>query len=185
MADMGQTENRRPHLFEAFDKLAAVRQETPREEALARMPEKDRENLVRITQAFTPVMQERHLRGALVLVGGALTKPFPRKDIDVRMIIDTGEIPEDLGDEYSLALKKYQTTKSILGDMAKRVQRVVVKEAVGPQVLHDHPNQLEHEGTLIVEAEGATPIEFMNTLSGNVQEFVSNQTGEFSFLATA
>lgn len=185
MADMGQTEERRPHLFEAFDKLGAVRKETPREEALAGIPEKDRENLVRITQAFTPVMQERNMKGALVLVGGALTKPFPRKDIDVRMIIETEEKQEDLEDTYTLAVKKYQTTKSILEDMAKRAKGFVVKEAVEPQILHDQPNSIKHEGTLVVQVEGATPIEFMNTLSGNVQEFVSSQTSKFSVLVAA
>ena len=56
-----------------------------------KLTQEDRVNLEEIAAAFNTTAEKKGLRGALIVVGGILEKPLPRKDIDVRVILETGQ----------------------------------------------------------------------------------------------
>src|SRR3989344_351630 len=58
----------------------------PKEEFLKELTLEDRNNLIQLSDEFKRVMQEDDINGALIIVGGIMNKPHPRKDIDIVLV---------------------------------------------------------------------------------------------------
>lgn len=163
-----------------------------RESFLAHISEIDRANLLKLGSSFTKVLQQKGRRGALVVVGGILTKPLPRRDIDILLILDRA--PNDLGrDNFSNQLEYAKADFVIFRDIANKIAfqspNFVVGNEIEPFVdpEYNNPNILNHDGstTLIYTNKQGTPIELIRMdKRGSLKEVLAKDSRPYLVLTS-
>lgn len=162
-----------------------------KEQYLSVIPEVDKMNLERIIQLFEKTLQELNREGALVAVGGTLTKTFPRPDIDLIVIL--GKNPSDLKEEnftnaYLFALQDFQTLEGIIQNMVAKDNKFQIRDTYEPKIdpEFDSPAILSHEGRIVVTTQDGigTPFEFVRVRDrGNYQEIMAGEKRPFVVLS--
>lgn len=159
--------------------------EVPKETFLKRLNNQDKNNILAVQKAFEEAMREKKFKGGMLVVGGILTKPLPRKDIDIKVIIESGQKAEDYPNGHTFALKKFADLKDIAEALTERIPGLKISEELEPTIDEEFDNTsiLKHDGTIKLEKEGTTPIEFLNTLGRSTDETIREQKQEFCVVA--
>lgn len=135
-----------------------------KETYLSRLPDADRENLRMISQLFEEEMRSRGTKGVLLAVGGTLTKPLPRKDIDLAIgLEETKDFRHDrFENDLQFIREQFNFMEQIMRAIAERVG-FDVKETVEPSLDEEFqsPNILKHMGKITIGKEGSVPIDIV------------------------
>ena len=150
-----------------------------------RLTQEDRANLEEIAAAFKTAVEKKGLRGALIVVGGILEKPLPRKDIDVRAILETGQKRADYESYLEFARGKFAVMENVVSEIV-RVSGATIGEIIEPTMdeQHQNPAILKHEGSITLSCGNRTPIEFMNTTGASLNEHTAGEGRPFCILVS-
>ncbi len=163
--------------------------ETQREAFLSRLPQEDQANLRSIGERFKKIMAEEDRKGALVVVGGILNKPLPRKDVDVLIVLQPHptDIQKGASTELDFAQKDFKTFRHIVEKVLNNDPSLQIKEAIEPAMDEefDSPHILKGDGSIVVTSQevGVTPIEFIRIRKrGSYQEIAAKDNRPFVIL---
>ncbi|MDO8576830.1 MAG: hypothetical protein Q7R82_00655 [Candidatus Daviesbacteria bacterium] len=153
--------------------------EVRREAFLSRLPQKDQANLRNISERFKQTMEAEGRKGALVVVGGALNKPLPRKDIDILIVLQPHpqDVQKNNSTELAYAQEDFKTFQHIVEKMSDQdpaLQITAIEPAMDEEF--ESPHILKSDGSIVVTSneEGITPIEFIRMREhGNYQEIAA------------
>lgn len=141
-----------------------------KEDFLTKLSDVDRANIEKVEELFQQALKEQDRTGALVVVGGILTKPQPRPDIDIAVILgDIGKDPtrDKYPTEISHALEDFKIFKAIIEVMISKDKSFEISNITEPFVDWEFgdPNLLRHEGSISIvsQKQGGTPLEFIRT----------------------
>ena len=150
-----------------------------------RLTQEDRANLEEIAAAFKTTVEKKGLRGALIVVGGILEKPLPRKDIDVRAILETGQKRENYESYLGFAKGKFAIMREVINGIVQ-ASGAIVSEVIEPTMDEEHQNTaiLKHEGSITLSRGNGTPIEFMNTTGTSLNEHIAGEGRPFCILVS-
>lgn len=125
-----------------------------------RIPESEKGNLKRLLSALKIAGEESGYDIKTQIVGGAVTKPWPRKDVDIT--IKTGK--KGIGEtELDRAIDEFKT----LSEIAKRVTEIdksfTISHMIEPAMDEefDSPNILKFDGVIQIQPENGTQIELI------------------------
>lgn len=158
-----------------------------KEDYFRRLSEVDSSNLVKIRHLFKQTMKESGLGGALFAVGGTLTKSFPRKDIDVIVVLepDTHDPdPKTFSSHYRFALADFSVFRKIITEMISKDPQFKIRETIEPAIDEEFDSEeiLKHEGSLTMET-GGIPIEFIRYPGRGVSTFPTRAGGPYVRIA--
>ncbi len=159
--------------------------EVTKETFLNRINEPDRANIEAIQKAFEDILRNKGLKGALLVVGGILTKPLPRKDIDIIVVIESDKSWQKYENNFKYAGEKFRELVELSEQIIERNPGFSIVETLEPAIDEEFgtPSILKHDGTLKLKKEGTTPIEFLNTLRRSTDETTRGQKQEFCVVA--
>ena len=163
-------------------------------EYLAKLPDVDRQNVERITELFSQVMAEKGRSGLLLAVGGTITKPLPRKDIDLAIAFERK--PGDPAREGSPTVPAFSTAEfrifqDIINTILEKDPNVGVTKIIEP-FMDNHfrdPKILAHDGDVVIvnKDKGGVPIEFSREYVYNkavsMREIIARRTKPFVVLS--
>lgn len=156
---------------------------------LSRLPQEDRIHLQQIGQQFQKVMEGEGRKGALVVVGGTLNKPLPRKDIDILMVLQPHPTDAQRGSstELDFALADFKTFQRIVKDITDQNPALQIHKVVEPAMDEEFnsPSILKHDGSITVTniEKNTTPIEFVRIRDrGSYQKIMSGTNRPFVIL---
>lgn len=151
----------------------------------SKLTEQDRQNLADISEKFRSKLASEGLQGGLLVVGGILEKQLPRKDIDVRAVLETGDKRDNYPTYLEYAENKFKRLQVILSAIADEIPGTRIAETLEPTMDEEfqNPSVLKHEGTIKMGREGTTPVEFLNTIDGTMRSEIARQTRPYVILA--
>ena len=181
MADGQTQESREQKLVQTEQKPQTY--EVGREVFLAKLTEQDRRNLEAAATIFTDISKEEGLHGGMLIIGGVMEKPFPRKDIDIRVVIETGKTRDDHDTYLDYAKDKFGHLKKISNRINQEIGTQTV-EVLDPGLDEEFqsPSILKHEGTIKISRQGTTPIELLNAIDGNMDGIIARERRPFCVL---
>ncbi|MFA5932547.1 MAG: hypothetical protein WCV81_05160 [Microgenomates group bacterium] len=136
---------------------------------LSKIPEADKNHLRSLADNFQKVMKKQGRSGSLVIVGGSITKPWPRKDIDILLLRNRS--PQDVprGDRtiYKYTLAEYEELKNIIEKIAANTDLKIDNEhSVEPLIDEEFGSEtiLRHDGNIVIksDADKGIPLEFVS-----------------------
>lgn len=161
-----------------------------KETFLARLSEADRSRFLALDNSLQEVLRQEQREGILVGVGGLLTKPLPRPDGDLLLIL--GPTPNDLKrknfpNELQYALADYEIFEGIVKKAVADKEQFVIGEEIKPypDPEYDNPNILAHDGSIkiIDPRQQGTPIEIIRIAQrGTYKEVMSGEKRPFVVL---
>ncbi|RJQ38923.1 hypothetical protein C4559_00200 [Candidatus Microgenomates bacterium] len=130
---------------------------------LSRLSPKDRTNLTRVIDNLKETMEIEKIKGSFYAVGGSVTKPGDRKDIDIVWILET---PQTEGTAYDRATQKFEQYKKIAEKALKK--NGIDYEEIHPAIDEEFqsPSILKTEGIITVKNSEGKPIDLI-TYSDN------------------
>lgn len=160
----------------------------PKEEFLSTLSPEDKENLTNLSEGFMKTMESFNRRGALIVVGGIMNKPHPRKDIDIVLIIEKkeGDLTKDPKEtQLDFANKNWHNFKNLVSRMLLVTQDLKILSEIPPTIDEefDNPNILKNDGSITLGGDQGLPIELIRDPKGNTQERIASQANRFSILA--
>ncbi len=161
--------------------------EVTNEDFMSRLTEPDRMNISSLISAFEKKMRERQQKGGMMAIGGIMEKPLPRKDIDIRVVLETGRARGDYDSQQELAMDKFRALQDIVSQILLENHDMRITDVLEPTIDEEFQNPaiLKHEGTIKIEKDGTTPIELLNTTGSTFEEEVKRQRRPFAILARA
>lgn len=164
--------------------------EISQEEYFTRLPEVDRDNLKTVNSLFKTIATEEGLEGGLVAVGGSITKPFPRKDIDIKVVFEgqNYDPKNKLQTYYDYSLKDYRNLETVVRKMAEKDQTIKIVEEIEPVVDEEYgnPNILRHDGGITIQRGNGTKIELIrDPRKGAIDEMFSGDRLPWVLLTAA
>lgn len=135
---------------------------------LSRLSKADQDNLRQLTAIFNETLAEQRLQGCLVAVGGTITKPLPRRDIDLLILLQKqpgDPDPKNFPTTYDYATADFQAFRKIIQSIAERDPKLEIAAVIEPAIDEEfgNPDILKHNGSIIVihKTGQATPFEFV------------------------
>lgn len=155
-----------------------------KERYLNRLSEVDRKNLIRLEELFKETMREKNQRGALLVVGGSLTKPIPRKDIDLLFILENPQL--DKLPLYKDFLADFRVIQDMVKTMIKKDPNFRIQETIKPAIDEEFGMEslLKHDGSITLKADKGVPIEFIRSNQRKVSEAMENMEEPYVMMAT-
>lgn len=138
-----------------------------REQYLARLPDIDRNNLERVIELFEEVTQEAGREVCLAAVGGTISEPLPRPDIDLVVVfphLPTDPKREGFPDYYQFTMAQFTDFREFIGKLLEKDPRFQVMNVYEPEIDQEYgsPSILRHEGSIkVVDPGGGSTLEFM------------------------
>lgn len=159
--------------------LPSVNLEINKETYLNRLDQVDRENLLRLAGLFSAGMQRRGVKGALVAIGGTLTKVLPRKDIDTVLVFE--RTPVSRASEYEVALSDLHVIENLCQDLTSSSD-FKITQTIEPVIDEEFgsPNLLRHDGSVTLKPPKGLPIEVIRTREQNLDSFIRHQKTPYS-----
>ncbi|KKR49615.1 MAG: hypothetical protein A3C27_03575 [Candidatus Levybacteria bacterium RIFCSPHIGHO2_02_FULL_39_36] len=152
---------------------------------LSKLNESDQDNITTLATAFERKMKKKQQRGGMIVVGGILEKPLPRKDIDIRVVVETGKTRNDYETRIAQAMDRFNILEEITSQLVSDNPDLKIAARMEPAIDEEYqsPSILKHEGTIRIERVGATPIELLNTVGGTLEEEIRKQERPFAVIA--
>lgn len=153
--------------------ISSQESETPplehsKTEYLARLSEVDRQNIEKIVELFPQVMSEQGRAGSLLAVGGTISKPLPRKDIDLIILMQKnpdGPKKDDYPDYYQYFVAKFRIFQKVLEGIVAKAPSLQITAVLDPQIdgVFQSPGILHFDGSVKMtnSKTGGTPLEFL------------------------
>lgn len=136
---------------------------------LSKIPEADKNHLESLANNFRELMKEQGRSGSLVIVGGSITKPWPRKDIDILLLRNQSplDIPRGNRTIYKYTLAEYEELKNIIEKITTNTDLKIDNEhSVEPLIDEEFGSEtiLRHNGNIVIKSDTnkGIPIEFVN-----------------------
>ncbi len=165
--------------------LPGVQIEMKANQFIDKLSTTDRNNLVNLTGSLTKNLLEQGFHGAIVGVGGVLTKPAPRKDIDLVVMLNMNDEPSDT--QYSTSTKRMD----VLVPVVKRIEEESkgffrVSEVVEPKINHDFEalGLTIDDGDIQIQPKDGTLIDVIPRSEENLEKFIQRQTNSIAVLKT-
>lgn len=162
-----------------------------REQYLARLSDLDRTNMIRIAELFTAAGKKLGREGLLLVVGGTINKPLPRKDIDLVAVLQKNtDDPkrEDYGTYYDFALAEFRNFQQLLETMVSQDSKFKIGEVQEPVIDEEYqsPSILKNDGSItITDSTGGTKMEFIRReMKNSIRDSLSEETRPFVVLAS-
>ena len=145
----------------------------------------DRNNMTRLTGSIIEILSEQGLHGAILGVGGVLTKPAPRKDIDYVVMLNMNEEPRTM--QYDIATKRMD----ILTPVVKRIEEeskgfFLISEIVEPRIDHMHEDLglTFDDGDIQIHPMDGTLIDLIPRSEVSLEKYIQIQNDPFAVLKT-
>lgn len=145
----------------------------------------DRNNLTRLTGSLTKILLGQGLHGAIIGVGGVLTKPAPRKDIDCVIMLNMNRDPS--GTQYDIAIRRMR----ILEPVARRIEEVSegffkISKIVEPRRdhMHEELGLTLDDGVIQIQPQDGILIDLIPRSERNIEEYIKRQSEPFAVLGT-
>jgi hypothetical protein len=165
-----------------------IQNERSRDEFLNRLPQADRINLETLVEAFQATSQTSEFAIALVGVGGVLTKDWPRKDMDVVLILDDADaavLPnrEDYPNNWEFALAEFGLIRLLVED-ATQGAGAEIKQVILPSYFEElqDPNMIRGDGSITIQFSSGIPVEIIRSAVRNIGDFKASQTRPYAVL---
>jgi len=135
---------------------------------LDKLPESIRPTIEALRDTFPRVLSDLNRRGALVAVGGAVDKSWPRKDIDFIVAVEEKEgDPKraDFPDRLAYATEDFKITERIVRSLFEGKDEMRF-ESLPPQMDYEfeNPNILGFDGSVTVRSDDLpVPMEFIRS----------------------
>jgi len=165
--------------------------EMPRDVYLNRLVPEDRENLKRVASVIEEVLKEQNITGNLYVVGGSITKPNPRPDID--LVLRLNKTPNDEKDptitQFDRAIMTWTQLQEILKKVTEKDPTFAIdqKKSFHPSINKEfgNPSILEHDGSVGLKPETGAIIEFVNVVrKGTQKEVIESSKRPYVVLAS-
>lgn len=139
----------------------------------------DRKNLTDVGQAFKETMKEMKLRGALLVVGGILSKPHPRPDIDIVLLLGDVNVAHDKKEtDLIRSNRSFEITRKVISGILDKNPTFSEEYSYEPEIdpEFDSENILRNQGRIKIKPATGTPLEFVNlSMGGTVAQHFHNQ----------
>ncbi|MGA3292006.1 MAG: hypothetical protein ABSC49_02545 [Candidatus Microgenomates bacterium] len=130
------------------------------------IPEKEKQNVKELMALMEKSANDLQHRIVLEIVGGAVTKEWPRKDIDLAChIVDLGDVEGEHPLERSNRF--FSVLEDIVHDAVEKSGGFAIVNTTHPYVDHQQGGEdiMEHNGSIIVKPiPKGTPIEVINNV---------------------
>lgn len=148
--------------------------EFTRNDFLHRLPEIDRQNTTAVATAFINSLRNMGESGVLLGVGGYLTKPPPRKDIDTLVVFDRVKPAEKLT-PYRYALADFENLRAITLQIVNSVSGLSIARITEPLIDEEFGSEsiLRHEGSIEVHPQNGVPIEFIRSPERGIEKVLA------------
>lgn len=140
----------------------------------------DQTNIAALTGALSETAVHRGLHGAIIGVGGVLTKPAPRKDIDcVVLFYDT------LGPLYNDAVKVFKTFEALVHQVSKHGGfKVVNTLAPEENIEMGIPGMTRKDGNIELKPREGIAIDLIPRHTNGLDHFKSREHEPYAVLKT-
>jgi coenzyme F420-reducing hydrogenase alpha subunit len=145
----------------------------------------DRNNVIRLTGSIIDLLAGQGHHGAIIGVGGVLTKPAPRKDIDLVAMMNMNWERADT--QYDAATRNMNILTPIVRDIETESEGFFrIEKIVEPRIDHMHEELgiTLDDGDIQIQPRDGTLIDVVPRTSSTVAEFIKDQTGPFAVLKT-
>ncbi len=120
----------------------------------------------------------------LYLVGGALTKPWPRKDIDVAVVYerDPNGVSRENKSHYQFCSDDYQALLETVEKFLQSNKSWSIVNTIEPERDYEFGNQdsiLRHDGSVVLQPNHGTPIELVHILSRGTTNFERSSSSAY------
>lgn len=145
----------------------------------------DRSNVIQLTGSIIDALERQGLHGAIIGVGGVLTKPAPRKDIDC--IIMMNMTWERGHTQYDVATRNMNILTPIVKDIETesegffRIEKIVETRI---DHMHEELGITLDDGDIQIQPRDGVLIDIIPRTSSTLAEFIKNQTDPFAVLKT-
>ncbi len=158
-----------------------------KEEFFAHLSNVDKDNVQTFASLLGKFMRKKGKHGALIVVGGILTKPQPRKDIDIRIVIEPDNDEhkiESFPNLYNQAIENYQTAMSLVSEVITTNSSLTLAGSIMPAIDEEFQNQniLKHEGSIKLSVDKGTPIELLLTPGLGVDKTIIDQKAPYCLI---
>lgn len=162
--------------------------EVSKEEYFKRIPETEARDLERIGQLMAEGMRERQLEGAMFVVGGSITKPWPRKDIDALLIFeDNNHLPklESYPTRYRYSMADFELLRGLVKEITTKDPQFEITDMIEPAIDEEFRSEsiLKHDGSITLKTENGTPIEIVRSDKRGVPNFTPKAKEPYVILA--
>jgi hypothetical protein len=144
----------------------------------------DRTNMTLPTDSLIKRLSGQGMHGAIIGVGGVLTKPAPRKDIDCVVML---HIPRSDGTDFDKAVRCLDLlASSVRKDMESSSNRFQIKAVLPPTLDRDYGQEfgiLTDAGVIQIQPQDGTPIDLIPGYDENLVEYLKTETKPFTVLA--
>jgi len=145
----------------------------------------DRNNMARLTQGLVKSLSEQNMHGAIVGVGGILTKPAPRKDIDCVILLNMNGNRSDT--QYDIATKRMNILEPVVRGIEKESDGFFkISEIVEPKIDHMHEDMgyTIDDGDIQIQPKDGTLIDLIPRSEESLEKHIQKQYEPFAVLKT-
>jgi hypothetical protein len=135
---------------------------------------KDAANVRSVVKSFNNVCLIQNRKAQLYAIGGTVSEPLPRKDIDLKITFEKEETGSDERYSYEESLEHFRKDFKPLVDQIAQESGIEIDQTQEPVEEEDLPGILRSEGWVTLRPQG-TPIQILSNF----------QPGEISQLAPA
>lgn len=139
--------------------------EVKKTDFFSRIPEEDKRNLEALNSSLTSTVEKMGLKAHLLVVGGIINKPLPRKDIDVLVVFEEENLPKQDSFEnyYLFSLEDFKKLEEVIKKIVEENQNFKIKEVHKPAIDEEFqsPALLKFGGSVKLEVAKGTQIEFI------------------------
>lgn len=163
--------------------------EVSKEHYITRLSPDDQKNLQTVESFFRKCIESEKKKGSLYAVGGSITKPPPRPDIDLVIRFDENDSTQQGETHIQRAERSHAKLKAFLEDFVAKNPDFQIDEEKSVQPAIDEefgsPNILKHEGSVVLKGRSGTPLEFVNLArTGTHQDIMGKESRPFVVLAS-
>lgn len=159
-----------------------------REEYLKRLTTIDRGNLQTVGRLFSESATKKERTGTLFVVGGSITKPLPRKDIDIAVVFE--KTPNDFSYKsgftpYRRALEDFSVFRQVFEQLIIADPNFEIRTVIEPLIDEEFESEsiLKHDGSITLACKkGGTPIEFIRIEERGADNFIKRSKEPFTLL---
>lgn len=137
------------------------------DELYNRLGEIDKSNITTLSTTLKYVLEQMNRTGKIMIIGGVLTKPLPRKDIDAIFVLEPHEndpVLSSFPNEYEWAVEDFKLYCQIAAEIIKRTpDQFAIQEETPPAILEElqNPNILKFNGSIKIKPAKGTVIEII------------------------
>jgi len=128
------------------------------------VPDHEKQNLSNLISKIQTVLKDRDIEAKIDVVGGATSKPWPRKDIDIAVTFVGGDIENRsrYPDELTYAEAEFNLFRGIVEQAVSQLPQMSLGQIIEPSIDEEFESRsiLKHNGSIAVNTD-TVPIELV------------------------